>query len=147
VYVDRDIIEMIRQNHEQILEVLDDLEVHDRAASETYSVARGLLYSHMYGEEVTIYERMRSEMYERIEDSLAEHNSIGIGLNQLDRSEITGTEWVSAVQDLKRGVQFHVDSEERLLKAAESFLDASERFEMAERFQRAKRARSGYTLA
>jgi hemerythrin superfamily protein len=144
--VDQDIIEMIRQDHEQIQKVLDDLEVHDRASSETYSLARGLLYSHMYGEEVTIYERMRSEMYERIEDSLAEHNSIRIGLDQLDQIEIMGTEWVPAIHDLKRRVQFHIDSEERLLKAAESFLDRSERLEIAERFQRAKGEKSGYTL-
>jgi len=144
--VDQDIIEMIRQDHEQILKVLDDLEVHDRASSETYSLARGLLYSHMYGEEVTIYERMRSEMYERIEDSLAEHNSIRIGLDQLDQIEIIGTEWVPAIHDLKRRVQFHIDSEERLLKAAELFLGRSERFEIAERFQRVKGEKSGYTL-
>ncbi|WP_214041097.1 hemerythrin domain-containing protein [Methanoculleus sp.] len=145
--MDQDIIEMIRQDHEQILKMLDDLEVHDRATSETYSVARGLLYSHMYGEETTIYERMRLEMYERIEDSLAEHNSIRIGLDRLDRIEITGTEWVPAIHDLKRRVQFHIDSEERLLRVAESFIDTSERFEIAERFRRAKGAQSGYTLA
>ncbi len=145
--MDQDIIEMIRQDHEQILKMLDDLEVHDRASSETYSVARRFLYSHMYGEEMTIYERMRSEMYERIEDSLAEHNSIRIGLDRLDQIEITGTEWVPAIQDLQRQVRFHIDSEERLLKAAESFLDRSERFEIAERFQRAKGEQSGYTLA
>lgn len=147
VYVDQDIIEAIRQDHEEILKVLGDLEVHERANSETYSVARGLLYSHMYGEEVTIYERMRSEMNERIEDSLAEHNSIRVGLDRLDRIEITGTEWAPAIQDLKRRVQFHIDSEERLLKAAESFLDKSERFEIAERFRRAQGEQSGYTLA
>ncbi len=145
--MDQDIIETIRQDHEQILKMLDDLEVHDRASSETYSVARGLLYSHMYGEEMTIYERTRSEMYERVEDSLAEHNSIRIGLDRLDQIEITGTEWVPAIQDLKRLVRFHIDSEERLLRAAESFLDKSERFELAERFQRAKGEQSGYTLA
>lgn len=70
VYVDQDIIEVIRQDHEQIMEVLDDLEAHGRATSETCSTARGLLYSHMHGKEATIYERMRSEMGERIEDSL-----------------------------------------------------------------------------
>ncbi|WP_250987763.1 hemerythrin domain-containing protein [Methanoculleus oceani] len=144
--MDQDIIEAIRQDHEQIMKVLDDLGVHGRATSEAYSVARGLLYSHMYGEEVTIYERMRSEMYERIEDSLAEHNSIRICLDRLDRIEI-GTEWVPTIQVLKRRVQFHIDSEERLLKAAESFIDTSERFEIAERFQRAKGAQSSYTLA
>jgi hemerythrin superfamily protein len=145
--MDQDIIEVIRQDHEQIMKVLDALEVHDRPTSETYSVARGLLYSHMRGEEATIYERMRSEMDERIEDSLAEHNSIRVCLDRLDRIEITGMEWGPIIQDLKRRVRFHIDSEERLLKAAESFLDKSERFEMRERFRRVKGEQSGYTLA
>lgn len=48
---------------------------------------------------------------------------------------------------LRRRVQYHVDSEERLLKMAESFIDTSERFEMRERFRRAKGEQSGYTLA
>lgn len=145
--MDQDIIETIRQEHEQILEMLDDLEVRDRARSETYSVARGLLYAHMCGEEATIYEWMRSKMAERIEDSLAEHNSIRLCLDRLDRIEIIEIGWVPAIRDLKRCVQFHVDNEERLLKMAKSFLGESERLEMAERFQRAKEVQSGYSLA
>jgi hemerythrin superfamily protein len=145
--VDQDIIEVIRQDHQQIMEVLDDLEAHGRATSETYSAARGLLYSHMHGEEATIYERMRPEMGERIEDSLAEHNAIRVCLDRLDRIETTGMEWVPIIRELRRRVQYHVDSEERLLKMAESFIDTSERFEIAERFRRAKGEQSGYTLA
>ncbi len=145
--MNQDIIGMIRQDHEQILKMLDDLEARDRARSGTYGVARGLLYAHMCGEEATIYERMRSNMLERVEDSLAEHNSIRISLDQLDQIEIAGTEWVPAVQDLKRRVRFHIDSEERLLMTAKSFLGESERLELAERFQRVKGEQSGYTLA
>lgn len=145
--MDQNIIEVVRQEHEQVLKVLDDLEVRGRASPEIYNAARGLLYSHMYGEGVTIYERMRSEMHERVEDSLAEHNSIRICLDKLDRIEITRTDWVPAVQDLKRRVRFHIDGEERLLKMAESLLDASERFALAEHFQHAKGVQPGYTLA
>jgi hemerythrin-like domain-containing protein len=141
------IIDLIRQDHDTILQLLVELDSPSTPRQSLYGIVKEQLHAHMCGEEATIYERMRREMPERIEDSLAEHNSLRICLGEMDRLKPNSEEWVPYLQELRRRLQFHIESEERLLKAAESSIGDAERYEMAEQFQRAKEIPSGNALA
>jgi hypothetical protein len=141
------ILELIKHDHAVILKMLDVLTAPVPVRHANYTGVKRLLLAHMYGEETTIYERMRPDMPDRVEDSLAEHNSVRVCFHYLDRIDTSSDAWSTAVGKLKERVQFHVDAEERLLKAAESCIGESELYEMAEQFQRARDKQYGYTLA
>ncbi len=141
-----DIIEMIREDHDLIRRLLDDLQNREEVRDIRYLTLRRELQTHMHAEEATIYRRLVADIPEDVADLLEEHNRMRELIGRLDTTSLEDPAWGDYLGDLRDLVNAHFDREEDLLlKRTQDVLSQVERYEMFEQFQMEKGVMAQYT--
>ncbi len=96
------------------------------------------LLGHMAAEEKLIYPPLEKEMKEKVADAIKEHNEVRQLLDKLAAGgSMPETEWTRLLQEMKQGIQHHVEEEEKeILPAFERMFDREKLLQLGEEFDR-----------
>jgi len=141
------ILELVRDDHEFIRSLLDDLASKPETRDVRCITLRRELSGHMYAEEATLYARLREMAPEEIWESIREHTDIRDALAHLETIPLSDEAWMPALDDLRDQVEAHFTAEEgEVFARAEHHLSRSDLFELSEVFQREKESAARYAV-
>ncbi|RXE56122.1 hemerythrin [Methanoculleus taiwanensis] len=137
----QNVIDILKQEHEEVLSILEKLSskgISDR--SSMYSSMKSALLPHMEGEERAVYPAFdQAGMHERVLESIEEHNAVKTLLGQLDSASMSNEdEWVARMKVIRENVQHHVKEEEEIFPKARQSFSSGDLEEMGSRFEEAK---------
>ncbi|MDV2482656.1 hemerythrin domain-containing protein [Methanoculleus sp. Wushi-C6] len=139
------ILELIREDHELIRGLFDELESSPEARDVRCITLRRELPGHIYAEEVTLYAYLRDTVPEEIRRSLDEHARVRDTLARFERIPLRDADWMPALVNLRREVEEHFATEETdVFVLAERHIDAGVLFELSEIFQEEKEKAARY---
>jgi len=134
-----DIIDLIKDDHENIANLMDRVEISPDGSEESrkriFEELKATLEAHTQSEEQTLYERLseEDETAERVLDSYEEHQLVSETLQSLEELETNDEDWMEKFKVLRENVEQHVKREERfLLPKAAKVIPLEEREEMAD---------------
>jgi hypothetical protein len=133
------ILELIRDDHDFIRGLFDELENNPDTRDVRCITLRRELPGHMYAEEATLYAHLRDRVPGEIRQSLEEHTRISEMLVRFERIPLRNNAWMPALVNLRDEVEVHFTTEEtEVFSRAEQHLDTGTLFELGETFQEEK---------
>ncbi|HOI12915.1 MAG TPA: hemerythrin domain-containing protein [Methanoculleus sp.] len=139
------ILELIRQDHDLIRGLFDELESNPETGDVRCITLRRELPGHMDAEEATLYARLRDVAPEEIRQSLDEHTEVRGTLARFERIPLRDDAWMPALIDLRGRVEAHFTSEEEdIFARAKRHLSRADLFALSEMFEQEKVAAARY---
>ncbi|MCM2466330.1 hemerythrin domain-containing protein [Methanoculleus oceani] len=133
------ILEFIRDDHDLIRGLFDELESNPETRDVRCITLRRELPGHIYAEEATFYARLRDVVPEEIRQSLREHTDIRETLARFEMIPLRDDTWMPALVGLRELVETHFTLEEReVFSRAEHHLSPAELFGLGEMFEQEK---------
>ena len=141
------ILELIRDDHDFIRNLFDELESNPDTRDIRCITLRRELPGHMDAEEATLYARLRGAKPEVVRRLMADHTAIRETLARFETIPQRDDAWLPALADLREEVEAHFAFEEgEVFERAERHLDTGSLFELSEAFQREKEAAARYAV-
>jgi len=110
------LFELLKRDHRQVEKWLSQIENGPEGErEELFSTVQDALEKHMQMEENHFYPQIKKikEMKELAADALAEHEQTKNLLSQLEDLDVEDEEWLTTFQEMKEGIQHHVQDEEK----------------------------------
>jgi hemerythrin superfamily protein len=134
-----DIVDLIKDDHEQIMELIERVEASSdddvETREELFDELRNFLEAHTNAEETALYERLsdEEETRERVLESYEEHQLVSEILLSLQELEVNDDDWMNKFSVLRENVEQHADMEESiLLPKAMKLIPGDEREQLAD---------------
>ncbi len=135
------ILELIRDDHDLIRVLFDDLESKQESRDVRCITLRRELTGHMYAEEATLYAWLQDVVPEEIRRSLDEHDAVRAALVRFERIPLRDDAWMPGLRELRGEIEAHFATEEgRVFALAEQHLSQDNLFELGETFRQEKEA-------
>ncbi len=137
------VIDVLKRDHRKIEDLFEKIDQSEDFAKrlETFNEISSELNAHVVAEEEILYPRAARKDETKAEANRAynEHDEIRRGISKVERIKSAGNEWSSAIKELKKTVEQHVNEEERtFFPKVEKVFSLSELEEMAHLVQRSK---------
>lgn len=137
------VVDIIKQDHQKTNENLMELEkrVQGRPTSQhpIFPTMKRELLGHMAAEEKLVYPLLETEMRQKIQEAIREHNEVRQHLQHLTAGNMPEDEWARHLQAMKQGIQHHVQVEEsEVLPAAQRIVGDQRLRELGPVFKRMK---------
>lgn len=113
-----DIFELLKQDHEKVAGILEQLEPTTERAEKTreelFARLKAELDLHAYLEETILYPVLKQEEGTReiTLEAVEEHRIVKQFLKELDALPVTSEQWTAKLTVLKENVEHHVEEEE-----------------------------------
>ncbi|HEX8178815.1 MAG TPA: hemerythrin domain-containing protein [Pyrinomonadaceae bacterium] len=138
-----DVFTLLKQDHAQASEMLQQLEATDAAAERQriFNELKQALDVHAHIEETIFYPLLKQEAETReiTVEAYEEHQEVKDLLQQLSGTQPEGTAWENLVSDLKRAIHHHVKEEEtEMFPKASGVLSQQQLTELGTRMQQEK---------
>ena len=138
-----DVFTLLKQDHAQASEMLQQLEATDAAAERQriFNELKQALDVHAHIEETIFYPLLKQEAETReiTVEAYEEHQEVKDLLQQLSGTQPEGTAWENLVGDLKRAIHHHVNEEEtEMFPKASGVLSQQQLTELGTRMQQEK---------
>lgn len=135
------VVDIIKQDHQKTNENLMELEkrVQGRPTSQhpIFPTMKRELLGHMAAEEKLVYPLLETEMRQKIQEAIREHNEVRQHLQHLTAGNMPEDEWARRLQTMKQGIQHHVQVEEsEVLPAAQRIVGDQRLRELGPVFKR-----------
>jgi hemerythrin-like domain-containing protein len=139
------IIEMLKEDHKEVSEILDRLcettEAAVKMREEMFDELKTALITHSKAEEKALYQTVENEdeVHDIILESFEEHALIENLLIEMSNLDVSEETWTAKLAVLKENVEHHVDEEEsELLPKVKKMFSSDELDDLAEEFTQFK---------
>jgi len=142
------IIEMLKQDHQEASAMMDQIEsadAGDASVMATFNQLKEALTLHTQIEETIFYPALRNndETQDQIEESFEEHQEVKDLLSEMSGMQAGNDEFMSLMGDLRDAVEHHVEEEENeLFPQAQQILGDSRLQEMGQQMMQMKQGKS-----
>jgi hemerythrin superfamily protein len=136
-----DVVELIKSDHREVERLFDLLQTQPATRNLNFPLLCSLLIAHSRAEEAEVYPIAKSEAGEtdEVEHSQGEHAEAEHMLEQMAAMDPESAEFASALEELIKAVNHHVEEEEsKVLPGMQQRLSAGRRAELAEAFVAAR---------
>lgn len=110
------LFDLLKRDHRQVEKWMSQIESgSEDEREELFITLQDALEKHMQMEEKHFYPQLKKvkELKDLATDALEEHESTKSFLSQLEDLDIDDDEWISTFQEMREGVQHHVQDEEK----------------------------------
>jgi hemerythrin-like domain-containing protein len=141
-----DILDILKEDHEKVLDLLDKLEqTTERAAKsrqQEYSKLKKELLQHMHGEETVFYPFLleNAEDRELALEAIEEHQAVKMAMPGLESTDPGDEHWKPKCKVMAEMIRHHIEEEEdEIFEQAEELMDDQTSARIAKEFQQAKK--------
>lgn len=110
------LFELLKKDHRQVEKWCIQIDSgSDEDREELFVTLQDALEKHMDMEEKHFYPQIKKikEMKELAADAIEEHEKVRNFLSQLEEIDIDDDEWISTFQEMREGLQHHIQDEEK----------------------------------
>ena len=141
-----DIFELLKQDHEKVAGIFEQLEPTTERAEKTreelFARLKTVLDLHAYLEETILYPPLKQidETREIALEAVEEHRVVKQFLKELDAMPVTSEQWTAKLTVLKENVEHHVEEEEgEMFKQARAALTREQIDNLTAKFESEKK--------
>jgi hypothetical protein len=141
-----DILQAIREDHENVLELMEQIEKASSHAikkkEQTFAKLKKEVMEHMHGEETTFYSFLLENCDDRdtIFEAFEEHRVVRLAMPDLESTSIDDEQWNAKFKVVSELIKHHIMEEQKdVFKEARKVLDKDTSSQLAQDFSNAKK--------